>query len=153
MKIYQLLKSLGDLLILYLFVKPYLVRKSISISHLKNIFTLGNCVGERLTLKVVRSYWSHKLIKIPSFCYKVSLWYFFTEKWPLKWIGASRIFSPFGGRRDLLHVRGCKGGCVSRRLIAWILWGNVLRNVTESGSGVRQISLYVVLGSLVSLLY
>ena len=38
-----------------------------------------------------------------------------TEKWQLKGIGASRVFSPFGGRIGLLQVRDCKGECVWRR--------------------------------------
>ena len=63
---------LEDLLILYRIGKaPYshymiLVCDSIDISHLNNILTLGNCIGERLknetkveTLEVVLRYWSY----------------------------------------------------------------------------------------------
>ena len=51
------------------------------------------------------------------------------------------IFSLFGTRLGLLHLRDCKGGCLWRRLCALILWGNMLRSVikkTESGGGVRS---------------
>ena len=146
---------------------PYLVRDSIGISHFNvyfnvlhfnNILTLGDCVGERLAMEFVLRYWSYMLIKIPSFGCKVPLLCLLTKKWQLKWIGASRLFSPFVGILGLSHVRDCKVGCIWRRLIAWILWGNVLRSKTgktESGSGVRQTSLYMVpkLGSLASPLY
>ena len=51
------------------------------------------------------------------------------------------IFSLFGGRLGVLHLRDCKGDCLWRRLCAWILLGNVLRSVigkTESAGGVRS---------------
>ena len=49
------------------------------------------------------------------------------------------IFSLFGTRLGLLHLRDCKGGCLWRRLCALILWGNMLRRCeTESGGGVRS---------------
>ena len=38
------------------------------------------------------------------------------------------------------EVCDCKGGCVWRRLVTLILWGNVLRSVTgitEAGDGLR----------------
>ena len=49
-------------------------------------------------LEVVLRYWSSKYIKILSSGCKVPLWCVLTEKRQLKWIGTSRIFSPFGGR-------------------------------------------------------
>ena len=39
------------------------------------------------------------------------------------------------------EVCNCKGGCVWRRLVTLILWGNVLRSVTgitEAGNGLRS---------------
>ena len=41
------------------------------------------------------------------------------------------IFSLFGRRLGLSHLRDCKGGCLWRRLCACILWGNVLRSVIK----------------------
>ena len=50
------------------------------------------------------------------------------------------IFILYDSRLGLLHLRDCKGGCLWRRLCAYVSWGNVLRRVigkTESGRGVR----------------
>ena len=118
-----------------------LVSDSIDISHLNNILTLRYCIGESLPLKVVPRYWSCKYIKIVSFGCRLHLWCVLTEEWQLRWIGKSRIFSPFGGRLGQLHVRDCKGGFVWRKLCVWILWGNGLSDVTgetENGVGVRS---------------
>ena len=55
--------------------------------------------------------------------------------------GTSRIVSLFGGRLSLLNLHECNGGCLRRRLCAWILWGNVLGSVTRktgSGGGIRS---------------
>ena len=113
----------------------------IHISHLNSILMLCDCVGERLTLEVALRYWSCIYIKISIFSSKVPLCFVHTEKWQLRWIGTSMIFSLLGSRPALLHLRDCKGTCLWRRLCAWILCGNVLRSVigkTESGSGVRS---------------
>ena len=51
------------------------------------------------------------------------------------------IFSLFGSRIGLLHLRDCKEVCLWRRLCARIFWVNVLRSVigkTDSGGGVRS---------------
>ena len=53
-------------------------------SHLNKILTLGDCFGERVTLKVVLRHLSCKYIKIHSFGCKVPLWCVLTEKWHIK---------------------------------------------------------------------
>ena len=108
-----------------------LVCDPIHISQLKSILTLRDCVGQRLTLEVALKYWSCIYIKISIFGSKVPLRFVYTEKWQIRWIGTSMIFSLFGSRLGLLHLRDCKGACLSRRLYAWILWVN-------SGGGVRS---------------
>ena len=108
-----------------------LVCDPIHISHLKSTLTLCDCVGERLTLEVALRYWSCIYIKISIFGSKVPFCFVRTEKWQIRWIGTSMIFSLFGSRLGLLHLRDCKGACLWRRLCAWILWVN-------SGGGVRS---------------
>ena len=118
-----------------------LVCNPIHISHLNSILMLCDCVGERLTLEVALRYWSCIYIKISIFGSKVPLCFVHTEKWQIRWIGTLMIFSLFGSRLGLLHLRDCKGACLWRRLCAWILWVNVLRSVigkTESGGGVKS---------------
>ena len=94
-----------------------LVCDSISMSYLNNILTLGYWVVVRLTLEVVPSALVLQLIKISSFGSKVPLCCVVMENGTLSELG-SRIFSPFGGRIDLLHIPDCKGRYVWRRLIA-----------------------------------
>ena len=101
-----------------------LVCDPIHISHLKSTLTLCDCVGERLTLEVALRYWSCIYIKISIFGSKVPFCFVRTEKWQIRWIGTSMIFSLFGSRLGLLHLRDCKGACLWRRLCAWILWVN-----------------------------
>ena len=48
-------------------------------SSFKNILMLGDCAGEKLTLKVVLRYGSRKLVKTPSFGYKLQLWCVITK--------------------------------------------------------------------------
>ena len=113
----------------------------IHISHLNSILMLCDCVGERLTLEVALRYWSCIYIKISIFGCKVPLCFVHTEKWQLRWNGTSMIFSLFGSRLGLSHLRDCKRACLWKRLCAWILRGNVLRSVirkTESGGGIRS---------------
>ena len=118
-----------------------LVCGPIHISHLDSILMLCYCIGERLTLEIALRYWSCIKIKISSFGSNVPLCFAHTEKCQLRWIGTSSIFSHFGSRLGLLHLRDCKGCCLWRRLFARILWGIVLRSgigKTESGGGVRS---------------
>ena len=51
-----------------------------------------------------------------SFHCKVPLWCVLTEEWQLRGIETSSIFSLFGGRLDLWHVRDRNRGCVWRKL-------------------------------------
>ena len=118
-----------------------LVCGSIHMSHLNSMLILYDCVGERLTLEIALSYCSCIYTKISIFGSKVPLCFVHTEKWHLRWIGTSMVFSLFGSRLGLLHLRDCKGACLWRRLSAWILCGNVLRSVIgkpQSGVGVRS---------------
>ena len=118
-----------------------LVCDPIHILHLNRILMLCDCVGERLALEVALRYWSCIYIKISIFGCKVPLCFVHTEKWQLRWIGTAMIFSLFGSRLGLSHLRDCKGACFWRRLCAWILLVNVLRSVigkTEGGGGVRS---------------
>ena len=118
-----------------------LVCDLIHISHLNSILMLCDCAGERMALEVALRYWSCRYFKISIFGSKVSLCFVYTEKWQIRWIGTSMIFSLFGSRLGLLHLRVCKGACLWRRLCAWTLLVNVLRSVivkTESGGGVKS---------------
>ena len=79
-----------------------LVCKWIDLSHLNNILTLGDCFGGMVDFGGR----------------KVSLRCVLTEKRQLKWIGISRIFSPFGvklcGGSRSVTFGDCKGGCARR---------------------------------------
>ena len=109
-------------------------------NRVKGCFDL-RVVSERVTLEVALRYWSSRYFKISIFGSKVPLCFVDMEKWQIRWIGTSMVFSLFCSRLGLLHLRGCKGACLWRRLCAWILWVNVLRSVigkTESGGGVKS---------------
>ena len=82
-----------------------LVYDPIHISHLNSILILCDCAGERMTLEVALKYWSCIWIKISSFGSKVPLCFVHAEKRQLRWISKSMIFSLFGSRLGLLHLR------------------------------------------------
>ena len=67
-------------------------------SRLNSILMLYDCVGEKLTLKVVRRHESYKLVKTPSFFWCVPI-----EKWQFRWIMTPRIYGSFGSKLRLLH--------------------------------------------------
>ena len=102
-------------------------RKKMTLEHYIDISWLS---FERLALEVILRRGSCKLIKIPSFGCKVSLWCVLTEKWQRRWIGTPRIYSLFGARLGPLQFRDCKVYWTWRRLRAWILWVNVFGSVT-----------------------
>ena len=90
-----------------------LVYEPIQISHLNSILMLWDCAGERLTLEVALRYCSCIQIKISSFGSKVHLCFVHTEKRHLRWIETSMIFSLFGSRLGLLHLREFKIMCLN----------------------------------------
>ena len=105
----------------------------------KSVLMLGDCVGERLILEVMRGYESCKLVITPSFGCKISLWC--AKKWQFRWIWTPRVYSLFGGRLGLRPLCDCKSGWVLRRLSAGILLGNMLGSVTgktKSGGGIKS---------------
>ena len=77
---------------------------------------LGDFTGGRLALEVIHRYQHCKLVKTPSFDCTAPLPFVLTEKWQLKRIRTSRIYSVFVGKLGLPQVRDCKGDCVWRRL-------------------------------------
>ena len=66
-------------------------------SSLNSVFMLHDCVGERLTLRVVLKYGPCKFAKIPIFGCKLPFLCVLMENRQLMWIDTPRIFSLFAG--------------------------------------------------------